>query len=65
MTEPVNLRLARKAKARAEKEQQAEENRLLFGQTKAQKELRAAVKERIIRTMDQGKLEPLKKPGEP
>nr|WP_321456348.1 DUF4169 family protein [uncultured Cohaesibacter sp.] len=33
----VNLRQARKAKARNEKEKQAEANRARFGQTKAQK----------------------------
>ena len=33
----VNLRQARKAKARSEKEKQAETNRARFGQTKAQK----------------------------
>ncbi len=38
MSAPViNLRLARKAKARAEKNERAEENRRQFGRTKAEK----------------------------
>jgi Domain of unknown function (DUF4169) len=64
MPDPINLRQARKAKARAEKEQQADENRFLFGQSKAQKLLRATVKERLNRTLDQGKLELMKKPDQ-
>ena len=37
MAEIVNLRQARKRKARAEKEKTAEANRLAFGRTKAEK----------------------------
>lgn len=37
MTTPINLNKARKAKARADKEQRARENRIKFGRTKAQK----------------------------
>jgi competence protein ComGC len=37
MAEIINLRNARKQKARAEKETQAAQNRVLFGQTKAEK----------------------------
>lgn len=37
MTKIVNLRGARKRKARAEKERVAEENRLLFGRSKAER----------------------------
>lgn len=37
MTEIVNLNRARKAKARAEKERQAADNRARFGRTKAEK----------------------------
>lgn len=36
-TKPINLRAARKAKARAEKEKAAETNRAAFGRTKAEK----------------------------
>ena len=37
MTNVVNLRMARKRKARAEKEQAAGENRALHGRSKAEK----------------------------
>lgn len=37
MTPPINLNKARKAKARAEKEQRAAQNRIKYGRTKAQK----------------------------
>ena len=39
MAEIVNLRQARKQKARAEKEARAAENRVSFGRTKAEKKL--------------------------
>jgi len=39
MAEIVNLRKARKAKARAEKETQAAENRIKFGRSKAERDL--------------------------
>lgn len=39
MSDPVNLNKFRKARAKAEKEQKAKENRAKFGRTKAQKEL--------------------------
>ena len=42
MAEIVNLRKARKAKARAEKEAQAAENRITFGRSKAERDLGAA-----------------------
>ena len=38
MGEIVNLRAARKAKARADKERQAEQNRRKFGRTRAERE---------------------------
>ena len=44
MAEIVNLRTARKAKARSEKEAAAEANRLKFGRTKAEKLKEAAQK---------------------
>ncbi|MEL7109277.1 MAG: DUF4169 family protein [Pseudomonadota bacterium] len=37
MVEPINLNKARKAKARADKEQRAQENRIKFGRTKSEK----------------------------
>lgn len=42
MGEVVNLRLLRKRKARAEKEQAAERNRAAHGRTKAERERDAA-----------------------
>ena len=42
MAEIINLRRARKQKARAEKEARANENRVAFGRTKAEKNLSQA-----------------------
>lgn len=42
MGDVVNLRLARKAKARVEREREAETNRTLHGRSKAQRKLAAA-----------------------
>ena len=42
MAEIINLRAARKAKARGEKEAKAEENRVLFGRPKKAKTLAQA-----------------------
>ena len=42
MAEIINLRNARKQKARADKATQAEQNRITFGRTKAEKQLTAA-----------------------
>ena len=42
MAEIINLRQARKQKARAEKEARANENRTAFGRTKAEKNLSQA-----------------------
>ena len=53
----VNLRQFRKQKIRSEKEKQAEQNRLTFGRTKAEKNLTSALNEKAERLLDQGKLE--------
>jgi len=53
----VNLRQFRKQKARTDKEKQAEQNRLTFGRTKAEKNLTSALNEKATRVLDQGKLE--------
>ena len=42
MAEIINLRQARKQKARAEKEARADQNRVAFGRTKAEKNLTKA-----------------------
>ena len=53
----VNLRQARKVKARTEKEKQANQNRLHFGRTKAEKQLTRALNDKAEKTLDQGRLE--------
>ncbi len=53
----VNLRQFRKQKARSEKERQAEQNRLNFGRTKAEKTLTDALNDKARRTLDQGRIE--------
>ena len=55
--EIINLKSARKAKARSEKERQAEQNRITFGRTKQEKSLTRALNEKAAKQIDQGKLE--------
>lgn len=55
--EIINLRQARKAKARNDKERQAEQNRLTFGRTKAEKSLTRALNDQAEKRLDQGRLE--------
>lgn len=57
MTEIINLRLARKAKARAEAERRAEANRLAFGRTQAEKLATKAEKVRAERVHAAGRIE--------
>ncbi|MCP8882260.1 DUF4169 family protein [Devosia sp. XJ19-1] len=52
MADIINLRTARKAKARADKETVAEANRLKFGRTKAEKLKDASEKARADRHID-------------
>ena len=52
MAEIVNLRQARKRRARAEKDAQAEQNRLSFGRTKAEREASAAKAELEARRLE-------------
>jgi hypothetical protein len=49
----VNLRQARKAKARADKEKLAEENRAKFGRSKAERERLASEQDLAVRKLDQ------------
>jgi hypothetical protein len=58
--EIVNLRQFRKAKERREKEKEAEQNRLTFGRTKADKSLTKARNDKAEKGLEQGHLE---KPG--
>jgi hypothetical protein len=53
----VNLRQFRKQKARSEKERQAEQNRLTFGRTKAEKTLTDTLNDKAKRMLDQGRIE--------
>ena len=57
----VNLRQFRKQKARSEKDRQAEQNRIAFGRTKAEKTLTRALNDKAEKTLDQGRLE---RPGD-
>ena len=56
MSSPINLNRFRKAKARAEKDAQAEENRVKFGRTKAEKQLQRAADDKARRHLDGHKL---------
>ena len=58
MAQIINLRMARKAKARAQSQQDAAANRAKFGATKAERQARAAEQARLTRTVDNAKLEP-------
>ncbi|KAF0232284.1 MAG: hypothetical protein FD175_106 [Beijerinckiaceae bacterium] len=57
MAEIINLRMARKAKARSEAGKQAEENRAKFGQTKADKKARKAEATRAGKAHAAGRIE--------
>lgn len=52
MAEVINLRLARKAKDRAEKARQADANRAKFGQAKADRKARQVEAKRATRELD-------------
>jgi hypothetical protein len=53
----VNLRQFRKRKARDEKEKNAEQNRISFGRTKAEKELTRTLNDKAARMHEAGKRE--------
>lgn len=57
MVEPINLNKFRKAKARAEKEQRAAENRAKFGRTKAEKAADEARDKKLKQDVDSAKLD--------
>ncbi len=54
----INLRRARKAKARTEREKTAAANRVAFGRSKAGKQLTKAEREREQRAIDAHRREP-------
>jgi uncharacterized protein DUF4169 len=62
MAEIVNLRQARKQKARAEKEARAEQNRISFGRTKAEKSLTKAERDLAQSRLASHKRDPDEKP---
>ena len=57
MAEIINLRMARKARARDAVQKQADENRVIFGQTKAEKQARKAEKARAEKALLAGKID--------
>ena len=57
MADPVNLRLFRKRKARAEKELQAAENRALHGRTKSERQRERLEAEKSASLLDAHRLE--------
>ena len=57
MAEIVNLRRARKIRARADKQTTASQNRIRFGRTRAEKDAARAEHERAGRSLDQLKRE--------
>ena len=52
MTKPINLRQARKRKAREDKAKQAEANRLAHGTPKAVRDLAAARRDKRVKQVD-------------
>ena len=63
MAEIINLRRARKQRARAEREAEAETNRARHGRTKAEKQHDATDQERHERSLDGHRIEPDDTPG--
>lgn len=57
MGDIINLRQARKAKARADQQRLADSNRARFGRTKAEKQAQSIEEERQIRKMEGVRLE--------
>ena len=57
MTDPVNLRQFRKRKQRAEREREAEQNRLFHGRTRAERMLTTARNEMERRRHDAQRIE--------
>jgi predicted secreted protein len=53
----INLRQARKQKARAEKDVKAAENRAQFGRSRHEKAVTRALRAQVEKALDQGKLE--------
>ncbi|MBB4569103.1 DUF4169 family protein [Rhizobium leucaenae] len=58
--EIVNLRQFRKKQSRLEKEKQAQQNRVAFGRTKAEKHLTKALNDKAAKAHEAGHIEPPK-----
>lgn len=52
MAEIINLRRARKQRARQDADEQAQQNRIAFGRTKAERRLTEAERDKAARTLD-------------
>jgi hypothetical protein len=61
--EIVNLRQFRKKQTRSEKEKQAEQNRITFGRTKAEKHLTKALNDKATKAHEAGHIEPFETDG--
>jgi uncharacterized protein DUF4169 len=57
MADIINLRRARKAKTRVQRELEAETNRALHGRTRAEKDRVQAERQRATRTLDGHRLD--------
>ena len=57
MGEVINLRLARKQRARSEAAVRADQNRRVFGRTAAEKAAEAAARARVDATLDGARLD--------
>jgi len=55
--EIVNLRQFKKKQVRSEKDKQAEQNRISFGRTKAEKQLTKALNDKAEKAHSQGRIE--------
>ncbi|WP_275783421.1 DUF4169 family protein [Pararhizobium gei] len=60
----VNLRQFRKRKARIDKDKAADQNRITFGRTKAEKTLTSVLNEKACRLHEQGRRETLSGTGD-
>lgn len=64
MADIVNLRMARKHKARADRKQAAEQNRALHGRSKAEREHDRRQAERAEKFIDGHRRSPATEPGD-
>jgi len=55
--EVINLRQFKKTQARSEKDKQAEQNRISFGRTKAERQLTKALNDKAEKAHSDGRIE--------